>query len=287
MFGAILFGCVVCSFGLPQSYSGKIETSLQAVFSPLAGPIQWIVGRSQEEVVRQDKPLLSQIPDEVARLREEKRMVMEYAESLLGQLATLEHREADAERIGSHLRDLVKVVKVISPDSSGRDILRLAGVDLSLERGRAVVAEEGIVGMIQDVGVGDQSSVRLITDKGFKVVGRFIRPEVDASGKLRFSDLSLPSVVIEGRGLGEMEINSLKMEDVQRSGLREQDVVVLADSGPTWPIEVHGRRIGRVTRVEENPLVPGIATIRLRPEKDLFTLTQVWVLLPPEQMPAR
>ena len=84
-----------------------------------------------------------------------------------------------------------------------------------------------------------------------------------------------------------MEINSLKMEDVKKAGLRVEDVVVLADTGPEWPIEVHGHRIGEVTAVEENPLVPGIATIRIRPSLDLRSLSEVMVILPPERMPAR
>lgn len=142
----LLFCCVVCSFGLPRSYSGRIETSLQAVFSPLVGPIHWIVGRSQDEVIQRDTPLLTDVTDEVARLREEKRQLLQYAQTLKGQLATLQRREVEAERVGEALRDLVKTVRVISPDASGRDMLRLAGTDMELEAGQAVVAETGSSG---------------------------------------------------------------------------------------------------------------------------------------------
>jgi hypothetical protein len=288
IFGAIVFGCVACSFGLPQSYSGRIETSLQAVFSPLAGPIQWMVGRSQDELVKRDTPLLSEITDEVARLREEKQHLLRYSETLIGQLATLRRREADAERVGERLRDLVKTIKVISPDAGGRDILRLAGTDMGLEPGQAVIAPDiGLVGVIKSVGVGDQSSVQLITDKGFKLIGQFIRPEPDASGNIQITTLSLAPTIVEGRGRSEMEITSLKMEDVKAAGLRDGDAVVLADSGPSWPIEVHGQRVGVVTKVEENPLVPGIATIRVRPEYDLLALREVSVIFRPEMMPAK
>lgn len=287
MFGTILVGCVICSFGLPQTYSGRIQTSLQAVFSPLAGPIQWMVGRSQEDLIKRDQPHLPHITDEVARLREEKRQLLYFNENLLGQIATLRKREAEAERVGENLRDLVKIVKVISPDASGRDMLRLAGTDMTLERGQAVLIEMNIVGQVQDVGVGNQSSVRLVTDKGFKLVGQFIRIQDDGTGRLQMTAIPLPPAVVEGRGRGEMEVGSLKMEDVKKSELRVQDVVVLADTGPAWPIEVHGRRIGVVTAVEENPLVPGIATIRVRPAIDLRALNEVWVILRPEMMPAR
>lgn len=280
-------GCVACSFGLPQTYSGKVQTSFQALFSPVAGPIQWMVGRSQQEAMFKDKPLLPEIADEVARLREEKRQLLSYSETLLGQLSTLRRREAEAERVGEQLRDLVKTVKVISPDSSGRDLLRLAGTDMTLDRGQAVIAESQIVGQVQDVGVGNQSSVRLITDKGFKLIGQFIRAEKDASGSLQLTTLSLLPTVIEGRGRGEMQIDSLKMEEVTKAGLRAGDIAVLADSGPGWPIEMHGRRVGIVTVVEDNPLVPGIATIRVRPEYDLMSLREVSVMLRPEMMPAR
>ncbi len=287
IFGIILFCCVVCSFGMPQSYSGRIETSLQAIFSPLAGPIQWMVGRSQDEVIKRDRQLLPEITDEVARLREEKRQLLRYTETLVGQIATLQRREAESERVGEELRNLVKTVKVISPDASGRDILRLAGTDMALERGMAVVSETGLVGQIQDVGVGDQSSVRLITDKGVKLIGQFIRPVKDANGTIQIETLPIEPTVIEGRGKGEMQIDSLKMEIVKKAGLRVGDSVVLADSGPNWPIEVHGYRVGIITTLEESPLAAGIATIRLRPEFNLLSLREVWVLLRPEMMPAK
>lgn len=288
IFGALLLVCVLCSFGLPQSYSGRIETSLQAVFSPLAGPIQWIVGRSQEEVVSRDRPLLPRITDEVARLREEKRQLMQYAQTLRGQLATLQRREAEAERVGEALRDLVKTVKVISPDGSGRDVLRLAGTDMTLERGMAVASETGIVGQIENVGVGDQSSVRLITDKGFKqLIGEFIRVEADANGAIQLTKLPIDPTVLEGMGGGVMKIDSLKMDIVKSTGLRVNDAVVLADSGPNWPIEVHGFRIGLVSYVGERPDVPGVADIRVRPEFNLLALREVWIVLRPEMMPAK
>ncbi len=282
----MLFCCVVCSFGLPRSYSGRLETSLQAVFSPLAGPIQWIVGRPQDELTSRDKPILP-ITDEVARLREEKRQLLQYTEALRGQLETLQFREAESERVGEKLRELVKTVKVISPDASGRDVLRLAGTDMTLERGMAVAAEIGLVGQIQDVGVGDQSSVRLVTDKGMMVVGEFIRYETDANGAVQVKKLPIDPTVAEGMGRGVMKIESLKVEIVKKAQLRVGDMFVLADSGPNWPIEVHGYRIGIVSYVGESPLVHGIAEIRVRPETNLLSLREVWIVLRPEMMPAK
>ena len=287
IFGIILLFCVVCSFGMPRSYSGRIETSMQAIFSPLAGPIQWMVGRSQAEGVTRDRPILTETSDEVARLREEKRQLMLYTETLKGQLATLREREAQAERVGEQLRELVKTIKVISPEAGDRDVLRLAGTDMSLESGQAVVAETGLVGQIQDTGVGNQSSVRLITDKGFKFIGEFSRPLKDAGGNIQLVTLPIQPTVVEGMGRGEMRINSLKMEIVRKAGLRVGDTVVLADSGPTWPIEIHGYRAGIVSYVAERPDVPDIADIRLRPELNLLSLREVWVILRPEMMPAR
>lgn len=286
-FAFVIILCVLCSFGMPQRVSGRIETSLQAVFSPLAGPIQWMVGRSQAELVSRDQPVLTDITDEVARLREEKRQLSRYVETLRGQLATLQRREAEAERVGEQLRELVKIVKVISPDASGRDALRLAGTDMTLEPGQAVVAETGIVGQVRDVGVGNQSSVRLITDKGFKLIGQFARFERAADETLVLTALPIEPTVVEGMGRGEMRVDSVKMEVAKATQLKVGDLVVLADSGPGWPIEVHGYRVGIVSHVDENPIVPGIADIRVRPEMDLLSLREVWVILRPEMMPAK
>ena len=90
-------------------------------------------------------------------------------------------------------------------------------------------------------GVGGQSSVRLVTDKGFKFIGRFTRFVKNDAGGIELGYLAIDPTVMEGMGNGVIRVGSLRMDAVTRAGLTAGDVVVLSDEATAvWPIEVHG-----------------------------------------------
>ena len=280
IFGLLLFCATLCSFGLPASASGRVTNSLHFVFAPVSGPIQWMLGsREEHRYGSQDVPIRPEITDELARLREEKRQLETYAETLKGQVETLARRQAEAERVGHELRDVVQTVKVVSADANGRDIIRLASTSAPLMSDVAVVAPSGIVGKVMDVAlINGSASVRLITDRGFKLIGSFGRFERVDENNVQLRTLAIEPTVVEGMGRGEMRVDGLKMSVVEQAGLRIGDLVLLADSGSQWPIAMHGYHVGAITYVRERPDVPGVAEVRVRPESNLMTLRDVWVV---------
>ena len=283
VFGLLLFVAFLCSFALPRSASGRVENSFQFIFAPVSGPIQWMIG-GREQASRPDQPVLTGPNDEVARLRQEKVALMNYVETLRGQLETLAHREAEAGRIGGELSGKVSVVKVIAPDANGRDVLRLAGTSAGVvEKDQAVVYSGGLVGRVLEVGAGNQSSVRLITDRGFKLLGRFGRYKDLGDGTFQLAMLDMAPTVIQGVGGGLMRIDGLTLDEVTRAGLKagetDGDIVLLSDATTAqWPIEVHGRRVGRVVHIGEKLDTPRVAEIFIRPEEDLLKLKDVSIV---------
>ena len=279
VFGFVLFFVLLSSFALPRSMSGRIENTFQFVFAPIAGPIQWVTAGEDSQTPR-DVPLLPQVSDEIARLRQEKVALMAYVDTLRGQLATLSNRQAAAEVVGERLRDHVTPMKVISVDAAvGREVLRLSGTtSATIEKDQPVITEAGLVGKILEVGVGRQTSVRLITDKGFKLVAQFYRNPNDVGGMEQL-DVPLDPTIAEGMGNGALRIDALKWSDVQRAGLKVGDFVVLADrTTEQWPIEVHGTRIGSVITVSEKIDAPGVAEIWVKPDVNLLALKDVMVV---------
>jgi hypothetical protein len=280
VFGLVLFFVLLSSFALPRSLSGRIENTFQFVFAPIAGPIQWVTAGKDSQTPR-DVPLLPQVSDEVARLRQEKVALMAYVDTLRGQLATLSRRQDAAEVVGEKLRDHVTPMKVISVDAAaGREVLRLSGTtSATIEKDLSVITEAGLVGKILDVGIGRQTSVRLITDKGFKLVAMFCRYAPNDAGGIEQLDLPLAPTIAEGMGNGALRIDALKWADVQRAGLKVGDIVLLGDrTTEQWPIEVHGSRIGSVSKVGEKIDAPGVAEIWVKPDVNLLALKDVLVV---------
>ena len=279
VFGLLLFVAFLCSFALPRSASGRVENSFQFIFAPVSGPLQWMMA-SRSQRPREDVPILPATSDEVTRLREEKLALMNHVETLRGQLETLAHREAEADRIGGQLSGKVTSVKVIGVDANGRDVLRLAGTSAgTVEKDQPVVVSSGLVGRVVNVGVGNQSSVRLITDRGFKLLGKIGRYQNVGDGTVQLAMLPMDAVLIEGMGNGLMRIDSLTMKDVERVGLQKRDFIFLSDAATAaWPIEVHGYRVGMVAQVGEKLDMPGVAEVIVQPGEDLLKLDDVSIL---------
>lgn len=285
----------LASVGLPRAWSGPVENTFQFAFAPIAVPVQRALGDAEATRVATTpaEPIHSAAATDssaqtIARLESERRELERYAASLREQLETLRAREREYERVGEKLRDLVHTVSVVGVDASGRDVIRLAATSVRVEPGAAVAFDGGLVGRVKEVGAANQSNVQLITDKGFKLIGRFIRPRADANGTIEFDDLRIEPTLVEGMGGGEMRIDSLKNDVVAAAGLRVGDIVVLADDNTgKWQIELHGQRVGRVSSVGSSVASQGIAEVRVRPERDLKTLSQAWLILPPQAMPAR
>lgn len=284
VFGLVLFVALLSSFALPRSLSGRIENTFQFVFAPVAGPIQWVTAGKTGQTPR-DVPILPDVSDEVVRLRQEKVALLAYIETLRGQIQTLSQRQNEADVVGEKLADLSISLKVIGVDAAaGREVLRLSGsTSASIEKDQPVIVNGGLVGRILEVGVGRQTSVRLITDRGFKLIGEFGHYAPNDAGGIEFLQRDIGktpiTTVIEGAGGGMMRADGLKLTDVKQSGLQVGDVVVLGDlTTEQWPIEVHGYRVGTVTKVGEKIDAPGVAEVWVKPDINLLALKDVLVV---------
>lgn len=279
IFGILLFSATACSFGLPRGPSQWVENTFQFVYAPVTGPIQWMTNSSTPPTPK-DVPIVTQIGDEVARLRHEKLELQVELERYRGQLETLRFRASQSEKIGEAIRDRVVAVKVIGVDGSGRDLLRLSGASttLTIGEGAPVIIEGALIGRISGVGSGNQSTARLLTDKGSKILVRFGRyKSTDQAARLEV--LPLEETIVEGIGKGEMRIDSLRTPDVKRAGLQVNDLVLLSDTKTQeWPIEVHGYRIGVISYIGERTDTPGVAEVRIRPDVDVLKLRDVWII---------
>ena len=289
IFGMLLFGATLCSFGMPLAMSGRVANSMHWIFAPLAGPVQWAMG-SQAQQQADAKPvgpaIVTDAGGELANLREENRRLRAYVETLVGQLYTVARQQTEAGVVGREASQGTQTVRVIGADAGGRDVLRIAGPTAStFEVGQAVMARGNIVGRIDSVGAVAGASVRLITDRGFRTQGTFQRFE-GVGEQAALTRLTLEPRICEGNGRGEMRVLGLTMAEVQQAGLKIGDAVMLVDGGTQtqrWPIAVHGSRIGTITYIEEGRNPPGVAEVRVRPEIDLMTLRDVSVVRKEEE----
>ena len=148
-----------------------------------------------------------------------------------------------------------------------------------------VVATAELVGRLVDAGAF-AARVQLVTDRDFKVSAR-IRRLVDpnrpreitvttdgsAARELLTEQNSVPlDVQAVGDGADGMIVSHVPAIDNVLPG----DLLVTAGDG-TLPVEI---RIGRVAEVSPDPQHPHHVTVRVRPDAELSSLREVYILLP-------
>src|SRR5687768_10286637 len=178
VFGFLLVLSALSAFVIPPKYTNKALPQLQAAFSPVSRPArsagQWVHARvSQKE--SPDKRNAEDVKAENQLLRERNAW-------LEAQLEVERQRNAQWARLGS-LKDRCVSVDVAGSDAGPRDSLALEGSTLEQVEDRDVALYPGgIAGQIQGrVGIAG-AQLRLITDKGFKVRGHFVRLTRAADG---------------------------------------------------------------------------------------------------------
>ena len=157
---------------------------------------------------------------------------------------------------------------------SGRDVLNLDGTSGDgLTANMPVAFSDGIVGKLTAVGPTG-SQVRLITDRGSRVMGVFCRWEGDHLIKL-----PTDPPLVEGQGKGLLKIVNLHWDKV-RNVVRPGDWICLdqAQRDEDWPLMMSGYRIGQVERVAEQAKSPLFAEITVRPRINLMHLREVMVV---------
>ena len=190
---------------------------------------------------------------------------------LEAQLEVEQKRNAQWARLGP-LKDRCVPVDVVGSDSGLRDSLALEGSTLHRVRDNAVALYPGgIAGQIQGRAGVAGAQLRLITDKGFKVRGHFVRTGADLQRQ------RTRTVLFEGIGHALVVRPPLSEADAAEAKLRAGDVALAEE--PDWPTDLVGQQLGTVVKIEPKRDAPGFVEIRVEPQQNLEMLNEVMVLV--------
>jgi hypothetical protein len=269
VFGALMVLALLSGFVIPPRYTTKALPQLQAIFAPVSVPARgagmWVQERVSPHVSK-DKRKVEDIKAENQRLRD-------HLTELEAQLEVERQRNAQWARLGS-LKERCVVVDVAGADAGPRDSLALEGSTLQSVRDLDVALfPGGVAGQIQGrAGIGG-AQLRLVTDRGFKVRGRFVRINSDLQTQTLTS-----TVLFEGIGNGVMVVRPpLSSAAVKEAGLKPGDVAVVDERD--WPTELTGKQLGTITKLEPKRDAPGFDEIRIEPPTNLEMLREVMVLV--------
>jgi cell shape-determining protein MreC len=266
----------VASFVLPPGAGQGMRGRVDGVFTPVSYPVRRVahaVGArwNRPEVIGLD---VSHMPtDALTKIQQLENQVA----SLTTQVEVLREINAGRELMGDAQR-YAQPFRVVGGDAAGREWLTLkADTGDGLAPGQAVVRRDSLVGKVASVG-SFGSSVRLITDRGFRISAQFGRFRQSADGRnIEFAALKSPPPLVEGRGNGRLGVSNLSLAAVYDAGLAAGDYVVLKDPDD-WPVVANGFIIGQVESIEKQPKAVLYAEIQVKPRLNLMQLNEVMVV---------
>jgi cell shape-determining protein MreC len=274
VFVGLLALAFVSAFVLPPELGNRLR-GVQAVFAPVSRPTRAVASAARNKIAphrHNDTRDVTVVKDENERLRV---MVM----SLSGQLEELRRVANDLDKLGD-VRQHCTRFKVVGDDSGTRDSLLLAASTRDGVRdAQPVLSGQGLVGVIERVGAAG-AQVRLITDRDFKVSGRFVR--FDPKRKEGELTLATKIPLVRGAGNGLLVVDNVEIKETALSNdpLKEKvavgDYVKLEDS--LWPPNLSGKLLGQVESITQQSGAPQHALIRIKPLLDLTQLREVMVM---------
>jgi len=266
VFSLLLALSALSAFVIPPRFTNKAHPQLQSIFAPVSGPARragaWLHGkfnqrespdrRNAEDVKAENQTLRGQVIRLTAQLDFERK------------------RNAQWATLGD-LRDQCVAVEVAGADSGPRDSLALQGSTLEHVRDNAIALYPGgVAGQISRAGIAG-AQLRLITDKGFRVRGYFVR----MNRELQPQRLSPATFLFEGIG-GAMVMRQLNEQDAAQVGVRAGDLAVVEER--EWPPQLRGVALGAVTKIAPLRNAPGFVEIRVEPSVNLELLDEVMVM---------
>lgn len=274
VFVALLALALLSAFVLPAELTDRFR-GVQSLFAPVSRPTRAVAARVRQRLAsppHRDTRDVTVVKDENERLRV---LVM----SLSGQLDELKRIANDLDRLGD-VREHCTRFKVIGDDAGTRDSLLLAASWRdNVREAQPVLSGQGLVGMIERVGQAG-AQVRLITDRNFKVSGRFVR--FDTKSKTGEQTLATKIPLVKGAGNGMLEVHNIELKETALSDdpLKEKvavgDYVKLEDL--LWPPNLSGKLLGQVESIAQQNGAPQHALIRIKPLLDLTQLREVMVM---------
>jgi cell shape-determining protein MreC len=268
VFAALLFISALSAFVIPQRYTARAQPQVQSLFQPVARPVRSVAGWLNERLIKpppRDTRDFDTIVAENEELRQE-------TARLTHALVEFRRREEEWARLGP-IRDSCTLLKVVGPDTGGRESLLLPGSTFEgLRQGQFVLFSGGVAGIIERPPGALGAQVRLVTDAGMKVEGYFAR----FSNK-QYVPRQTSAALFVGVGGGAMRCEKqLTMEEVKLEGVQLGDEVFVQDKD--WDERLYGQRLGKVVRIEPHVDAPLYADIRVEPTSNLLRLSNVMVL---------
>ena len=271
VFALLLLAGALGAFAVPEKYATKPLPAAQALFAPVSMPTrrlgEWARDRFAGPRLA-DKRSVQAVVDENIRLTNSLSYLREQLEA--------ERRRNKQWAPLADLRDRCVPLAVGGGDSGTADSLALPATTLErVADGAFALYPGGVAGRVRGRAGFGGAQLRLITDRGMKVVGHFVRRLPNNA-----VEQTTPTVVFEGAGDGVMLVRgagSLTMEDVQKGRVRVGDVALLDDRD--WPQDLHGQRLGVVTKIEPMREQRQFAEIRVEPPTNLMLLNEVMVFV--------
>jgi cell shape-determining protein MreC len=249
---------------IPPDVTNRAKGKEEVILYPVSTPVRAIAGIFHRKYGRKELP-----PGETT-VRKDPELAAENAELrqqvvfLNQQLEDLRLVENERKHLGK-LLDYFKPVTVLggdaTPDRESLAFLPTSGIETA--PGTAVMGAEGLVGRMVE-----GRRVRLITDKGFTITGKFGRWE-QSQWKL----LPNPKPSVRGIGNNTMRVDNLSVKEAE--GLKPEDWVVVSDTD--YPAIIQERQIGQIESIRPIPGKPLFAEIIVKPRKDLRTLNEILV----------
>jgi cell shape-determining protein MreC len=263
-FAGLMAAGVASMFFIPPSVTDRAKGKEELLLLPVVKPVRAIASAFSTKYG--DKPL----PPGETRQRADSELAAENAELrqhvvyLNTQLAELQNVDAERKRLGPLLTNF-ETVSVIGGDASpvkeSLSLMPRSGVDLSQDA--PIISPDGFVGTI------DGNRVRLLTQSGVRVPGKFGR---FTNGQWTPVAPSITASVL-GQGEGRMRIEHLFLKDVT-GVVNPGDWVVVADWPGRYANLINGHSIGQVDSVGPSSKA-GFADIVVKPRGNPKQLREV------------
>jgi cell shape-determining protein MreC len=275
VYALLLLFCAASAFLLPRLVD-PARAQLQNIYAPISRPALALVDLIHSTLNRQRTPdaMSPDAPRSDADIRRENLDLHQSLALLTSQIQFLQQRVAEREKLGT-LADLCTPYSVSATDAGSSESLVIGGGNLTgLKEGMPAVFSGGLVGRLESPGVTG-TRVRLITDRGARVTGTFIRLIKGPTGRTELVPIATHPVLVTGEGNNTLVVEAMHVEDAQKISV--DDWVELNDSD--WPSPVQGVLVGRVVAPPTGSRQSiGFDQIRLEPATRLMQLRELMIV---------
>jgi len=272
VFFMLLALAAMSAFMIPPRFTDPGRAQVQGIFEPVSKPTRLVALWAKQRFFSEP----SSDPRTPAVVGDENQRLRVTLANVSAQLEQLKLVNRDRELLGD-VRDLCTPVAVTGSDPGGRDSLSTAGTTLQgIKPGMKVLYPGGLVGVVDRAGATG-SQVRLVTDRGFKLLGRFGRFVTRNDGNVEFVRIATDPILFTGQGGGILLSSNLTTRDFQSAGIQNGDWLTLDDRD--WPINLSGYKIGRVVGSATQVGSPLFIDVRVAPSRNLSELREVMVMV--------